>query len=407
MRFIFIILTFAVLPGMAQNLGFSLAENKGRVQIPIEVYNNLVVVPVVLNKQLPLKFVLDTGVRTAILTDKAFSDILRLPYVKKYSISAPGREKEVEAYITYGISLDLPGVKSAGHSMLVLEEDFLELRNYMGADVHGVLGYELFSRFVVHIDYEKKMLTLFTPEKFKPSKKYKVVRFKVEDTKPYITTTIQQADGSKAEVKLLIDSGASHALLLDPQSDSTITIPEKNIESVLGIGLGGVIEGRIGRIKSLELGEFTLKDVIARYPDPNTYMDSLKYSLAFRSGSIGGDLLNRFNVAFDFSTERLYLKKNNVFNKKFFYNMGGLTLKAKGSKLRNYEVTYVRPNSSAADAGVLAGDIIIRINGLSTNELSLHDVNGILNAKPGKKIYLDIDRKGQRLKKDFRLQSSI
>jgi hypothetical protein len=404
---ILLYLLFSSVVSSAQNLGFSLADDKGRVQIPIEVYNNLVVVPVVLNGQLPLKFVLDTGVRTAILTDKAFSDILQLEYIRKYTISVPGNEKVIEAYITPGVSLDLPGVKSIGHALLVLQEDFLEMRNYMGTDVHGIIGYELFSRFIVQIDYEKRLLTLYTPERFKVGRNYKAVPISLEDTKPYLVTNIHQSDGSVISAKLLIDSGASHALMLDTQADRNVKIPENNIESVLGRGLGGTIRGKIGRINSIEIGDYSISDVITNYPGPDSYMDSIKYTMSFRTGSIGGDILSRFSVVYSFPDELMYIKKNSVFKKSFYYNMGGLTLKAKGSRLRSFEVTDVRKDSSADKAGVVVGDIITAINGVSTNDLNLHIVNGMLNSKPGKKIYLEIDRKGVKVKKEFRLESPI
>src|SRR6478752_278858 len=160
---------------LAQPLGFSLADNRKRVDIPIEVYNNLIVIPVVLNGALPLKFILDTGVRTAILTQKTFTDILNLTYSKKYTISGPGGQKLVDAYITNNVSLELPGVNGRGQAMLVLEQDFLELRNYLGTDVHGILGYELFSRFIVKVDYEKKILTLMVPNRFHKSRRYHTI----------------------------------------------------------------------------------------------------------------------------------------------------------------------------------------------------------------------------------------
>src|SRR6187402_1935986 len=99
--FITVFFTLSVSVLLAQQpLGFSLANGRKRVDIPIEVYNNLIVIPVVLNGALPLKFILDTGVRTAILTQKTFSDILNLQYTRKYSISGPGGDKLVDAYVT-------------------------------------------------------------------------------------------------------------------------------------------------------------------------------------------------------------------------------------------------------------------------------------------------------------------
>src|SRR6478609_303578 len=187
----------------SQSLGFVIADGRKRVDIPIQIQNNLVVVPVVLNGVLPLKFIVDTGVRTAILTQKAFSDILDLPYSRKYSVSGPGGIKIIDAYVTNNVSLSLPGVTGTGHALLVLEEDYLELRNYLGTDVHGILGYELFSRFIVKIDYAKKVMTLTLPEKFRPGKKYQEIPIHIEDTKPYVNAEVTLADGTKILTKLL------------------------------------------------------------------------------------------------------------------------------------------------------------------------------------------------------------
>jgi hypothetical protein len=404
-----ILLTFisATTNTFAQGLGFSLADGKSRVQIPIEVYNNLVVVPVVLNGALPLKFILDTGVRTAILTQKAFTDILNLSYSRKYTISGPGGVKLVDAYITNNVSLELPGVSGRGHALLVLAEDYLELRNYLGTDVHGILGYELFSRFVVQIDYDKKILTLMLPKRFNPGKKYHAVPIRIEDTKPYVTTPVVLADGTRLTAKLLVDSGASHGLMLEPSSDNRIKVPPETVSSTIGRGLGGEITGKIGRIKSLTLGHYELERAIANFPDPNSYFDSMKMGMTPRNGAIGGEVLSRFTVIFDFPNEQMYLKKNSMFRKKFHYNLSGINVKAKGARLNVFEVMDVREKSVAYNAGVQPGDIIVSINGISVASLDLNLINGFFNYKPGKRINLVVERNGQRLRKEFRLEDQI
>jgi hypothetical protein len=391
----------------AQNLGFTLPPGQHKATIPIEINNNLVVVPVILNDALPLKFIIDTGVRTAILTQKTFADILNLQYSRKYTVSGPGATKTIEAFITTNVTLRLPGVVGRGHALLVLGEDYLELRNYLGTDVHGILGYELFSRFIVEIDYERKLMTLRVPEKFRKRGKYHTLPMTIEDTKPYIRTPITLKDGTKIDVKLLVDSGASHGLMLDPHSDGRIRVPENTVSSTIGRGLGGEIIGKVGRIQSLELGTYKVENPIVNFPDPNSYIDTLKMSSVFRNGSMGGEMLSRFKVIFNFPKEELYIKKNAYFKKKFHYNLSGVIVKAKGSRLNVFEIQEVREKSVSDLCGLLPGDIILKLNGLETKDLTLNLINGLLNSKPGKRIRLDVERNGQRVKKEFLLADQI
>jgi hypothetical protein len=404
--FLFFILISSVC--RAQTLGFSLPDGKSKVQFPIEIYNNLVVVPVILNHQLPLKFILDTGVRTSILTEKAYSDILNLPYSRQLVISGPGEERLVVAYVTNNVSLDMPGVQGRGHAMLVLEEDYLELRNYLGTDVQGILGYELFSRFIIQVDYERKLLTLMLPHRFKEKKKYTWIPAQIQDTKPYITANLQLNDTTSISARLLVDSGASHGLFLEASSSSKISIPTKHVSSTIGRGLGGEITGQIGKIKSINLGNYQIPDVITNFPDPETYMDTLKTSRSvFRNGSLGGEILSRFTVIYNFPGEKIYLKKNASFKKKFYFSLSGLTIRAKGSRLKSFEITSLRENSEAQKAGIQVGDRIISVNGILASDLNLTVVNAFLNSKPGRRIVLQLERGTEKLKKEFRLEDPL
>jgi hypothetical protein len=408
MLFIRLFTFLLLLPAMASaQLGLAITGGRHKVKFPIEIVNNLVIVPVVLNGQLPLKFILDTGVRTTILTERSFSDLLKLTYGRHYMVAGPGGDKVVEAYVTNNVTLDLPGLHGEGHAMLVLEKDYLELRNYLGTDVQGVLGYEIFSRFIVQIDYKEKEVTIILPEYFQAGKRYEAIPMHVEDTKPYIQGSVQMSDGTVVSTKLLVDSGASHGLVLDPSSDKQIFIPEKNVQSLIGRGLGGLITGKIGRIQGVTIGKFTIENPIVNFPDANSYIDTLKSTDIFRNGTLGGEILSRFTTIYDFPREKLYLKKNSSFSNAFHFNMSGLTLKAKGSRLRKYEVTDVRKGSPADKADIRNGDELVSINGVLARDLELARVNGEFNQKPGKKIKVELIRNGEKLTRHFALESQI
>ncbi len=405
---ILIILSFLLINSVFGQYGYSLQEDQKKVTIPFSVYNNLVVVPLILNSRLPLKFILDTGVRNAILTEKTYTDILNIPYARKFVIRGVGGEQLIEAYLATSISLALPGINGSGQTLLILDEDLIELRNFMGTDVHGMLGYELFSRFVVEINYKKRLLTLYDPEFFKPHKRFTVIPMEVEDTKPFIYSTITFDDNSTINARLLVDTGASHGLMLDPASSEDVVVSEPTIDAVIGRGLGGTVEGQIGRIEQMAISEeIVFDDPIATFPYPNSYMDSLINSKVVRNGSIGGSILSRFTLIFDYPNEQLYLKKNSDFNEPFYYNLSGMTIKAIGAQLNNFEIEEVREGSDAYSKGLRTGDLILSINGLSVKDMSLDLVNGYLNSKPNRRVTLMVSRQGDHKRISFKLNSAI
>lgn len=396
-------MVFLISAESSAQYGFVLGDNQKKVDIPFEIHSNLVVVPLILNNRLPLKFILDTGVRNAILTEKSYADILDVSYNRKYTIRGAGGEKLVDAYVTNSVTLALPGVDGKGHAMLVLDNDFIELRNFLGTEVHGMLGYELFSRFIVKINYQRRVLTLIEPQYFKPNRTYQEFDLSIEDTKPYITVPIKQKNGKTLHAKLMFDSGASHGLMLDTESGDSVYVPKKTLDANIGRGLGGKIEGRIGRAESMQFGKYELKDPLVTYPYPGSYTDST----TFRNGTLGGEIISRFTVIYDYVRGKLYLKKNGSFKRKFFFNMSGITIKAVGARLNQFEIDEVRKTSNAYKAGLRSGDRLLTINGIETKSLNLKMINGSFNTKPGRRVKLEVIRKGRKMQYSFRLASPI
>ena len=104
--------------GPAMRLGFVLPEGQKRISVPFEVHNNLIVITVLLNNALPLKFILDTGVRTTVLTEKSLTDLLNLTYSRIITIPGAGGERLVDAYVANNVTLNINGLIGRGHSML-------------------------------------------------------------------------------------------------------------------------------------------------------------------------------------------------------------------------------------------------------------------------------------------------
>lgn len=392
-----------VAPG--QIIGFEIINQNGKTTFGFEKVNNLVIIPVMLNGQLPLNFILDTGVRTTILTDRTISDIVNISYDRSVTIAGAGHIRELNAYLATNVSLSMPGINGQGQSLIVLEEDYLELKTHLGMNVHGIIGYEFFNHFVVKIDYQSSLITVYDPEVFKPRRNFTAIPITIEQGRPYIEASMTQYNGSIFNPKLLIDSGASHGLLLEKDTDEDILLPEDNLATIIGWGLGGELKGSLGRIKNLSINKFEFEDVLASftqdYSSPDVNM------LTNRNGSIGGDLLSRFTVVIDYNGRMIYLRKSRAYSYPFEFNLGGIDIIADGVDFNTFRIINVIEGSPAFHAGLKNDDIIVAVNGKSAISISLTDINNILRSKPGSRVVLVLNRDNEIIRTSFRLKRMI
>ena len=108
--FILVLNTCICAPVSGQKeFGFAMPAGEKKVEIEFEEYNNLIVIPITINRFLTLKFILDTGVETAILTEKLFADILDAEYIRELSIAAPGVQDSVQVFVANQMTFYLPG----------------------------------------------------------------------------------------------------------------------------------------------------------------------------------------------------------------------------------------------------------------------------------------------------------
>ena len=392
--------------GQSEHRGFHLTNQRARrVAIPFEMYSNLIVIPMKVNDGEDLRFILDTGVRTAILTSGGYVDGIPSVNDRIISLMGAGDQGEISAYVSSGVSFDLPeGVAAVGNSVLILKDDYLQLDSFLGTRIHGILGYELFSRFVVEIDYMRQQVILHRPDSFRPRRSYTEVPISIEDTKPYIDgVRLSTSDSTEVVVRLMIDTGASHSLMLNRASDERITVPERNISGYLGRGLSGEIYGQMARVPELSIDKFDLKGVVTSFPEASAFTQILSERTPHQ-GNIGGAVLKRFRVIFDYANGKLYLKKNRLFRTPFEHNMSGMEVAATGPLLTDLVVSKVIQNSPAARAGVREGDVIVSVNGKYPPELTLAMYNTMVSLKPKKKIRLKFFRYGVVMKRKFKLE---
>jgi predicted aspartyl protease len=369
-----------------------LHPNKRRVRLPFQQQRNFIIVSAKLNGTGPYNFLLDTGAGTSIITSPKLADSLGLRRGEKFRvIGAGGQTTSLLAYQIDNIRLTMLGVEASTMSMLVLSEDVLNLSGYVGTPIHGILGPEFFHSFVVTVLPQQGVLVLQPPVAFQPprSPRWASLPLQIERSKAYVTVPVQLNDSLQLPLKLVLDTGAGHALSLEAGSHPQLQLPARQLPAELGRGLTGVVRGHLGRIAGLQLGRYQLRSVLTSFPD---VADVHVRAEVPRNGNLGFELLKRFAFTIDYSRQRLWLRPNLHFAEPFEHDMSGLDLLAAGPDLHRFLVLRVAAGSPAAEAGILPDEEVVAVNFVSASTFSLTQISHLLHSSHGRSIILVLRR---------------
>lgn len=431
------------------NFGFSqskfVVQNKKQSnKIKFKLINNLIVVPVEING-VTLSFLVDTGVSKPIIFNFLnVSDTLKIKNTEPIYLRGLGEGESVKTLKSINNIFKIGDAINFNQDLYAVYDAHLNFAPMLGVPVHGIIGYHLFKDLIVEINYSGKYIRLTNPEKYeyKDCKKCERLYLEFYNSKPYLNAEAQ-INNKKIPLKLLIDTGGSDSLWLFEDAGLGIKSSDNFFDDFLGHGLSGSVYGKRSKIDAFSLKSFQLKNTNVAYPDSSSISFARKHS--DRNGSIAGNILKRFNIIFDYQKSILILKKNTHFNEDFTYNRSGIEIAHEGVRfvkeidnrvlkhdLLGVSDTYItngskivtnqqyrfslkpvfvivelRVGSPAQEAGLLIGDVIISINGKTTYNFSLQQINQMFYDDVGKKMRLTIDRKGQILNYSFNLKSPL
>lgn len=422
----FLAILLTCIPLWVSAQGFKLPPEQKFQKIKFELINNLMLIPVEINGS-ELTFVLDSGVSKPILFNLADQDSVQANNVTEVTIRGLGGGEAVQALSSKGNAFKIGKAKNYNQDMFVILDKGINFSTSLGIPVHGILGYDLFRDFIVEINYSSKNIKLHNPELYydKPDKKSQTLPLSIETKKAYIEATVLTEDSLNVPVKLLVDTGSSDALWLFHLPEKGLEVPQKHYEDYLGRGLSGDIFGKRAKVNGIRIGDFELKDAKAAFP----YRESISFleNMGDRSGSLGGEILRRFNIVFDYSRGTVKLRKNGNFKAPFQYNLAGIELQHNGlryiaesiandqgivqkkegsfgnvqillenktrlSLVPEIIVSSIRAGSPAAEAGLKEGDVILAVNGKKIHRYKLQEILKMLNEKEGKRIRVLIER---------------
>jgi hypothetical protein len=326
------------------------------------------------------------GKKARFLVDTGGSNVLTPAAAQKFGITGegdlPGRgvgEQSVKAQLAHVGEVTLGGASLAKPVFVIL--DLGNLTSVEGVDFDGLVGFEMFRRFGVTIDYAGHVLTLADPAKFAPPAGAAVVPFELSDTTPLVAGTL---DGEA--VRVSVDTGSRASLSMHSpfvREHGLVARYHAAPDAVVGWGVGGPSRGRPARFGTLKLGDAEIRGVAG-----DLYTgDKGAFSNPDMSGNLGGGVLKRFTVAFDYGAKRMYLAPNADFAKVDSFDRSGLFLLGDGDALL---VADVAPESAAERAGLKAKDRIVAIDGTPVKGAALIAVRAKLReSAAGTKIEVD------------------
>jgi hypothetical protein len=230
--------------------------------------------------------------------------------------------KQPDVYlVTEQVSLSLPGLQFRPPRLVALSLDAAEAcinefvvdeqgRNVTGKqsaakrEVDGILGKQFFDQFVVEIDYARRVLNVYDRSSYKYSGSGQIVPIEIGEQHIFLRAQIIAAGRAPLTGRFLIDTGSAQAVtLMKPFIfRHNLLPPTEGMTSLPVCGLGGHAKEKswMGSRESVQLGEIKIAGPVTEFQmlDPNTDAD----------GFIGGALLRRHRVIFDYVRQRMILE---------------------------------------------------------------------------------------------------
>ena len=273
----------------------------GETRIPFTMRNFWITIDVRLNGKGPFEMMLDSGGRNILSPSAAWQtgarDTGEIPLSGNAAMLKPTRYARVATMELGGATLKQQDFTVGGVGNIFTRD--------------GMIGYEVFERFVTTIDYVNRQIILRLPgadHAYAPSQAAGVAELPLmfDQTKPLTSCTIAGTDAT-----CMVDTGGSLPLLLSgPFAKANAEIqPPWYAGAYRQVNAGGSgSEVRVGPVSSMQLGPFVMMDI-------NTMFTTMANGVLalYPSALVGNPIWSRFDVTFDYARGRLWLKPNSNF----------------------------------------------------------------------------------------------
>ena len=214
----------------------------------------------------------------------------------------------------------LPGYRVGGisiDSQTIYSSKGLRQKSYE-PEMYGVAGYDLLSRFVVELDYDRKTVTFHKPENFI----YNGPGVVLDAPLKYRTFTLPvRLDYFPAGLWSL-DLGAFRSSAHVPFAEKNGLFQRTGVKSV-SQGMAGVIFEKLCRFNALRIGPYRLDQPIIAVANQNASGAATRAEV---DGNLGNTTLRNFHLYLHYAKQQVIIEKGREFGNESAQDGSGLLL---------------------------------------------------------------------------------
>lgn len=337
-----------------------------------------------------LNFILDTG-SSGISLDSSTASYLGLkPEPTERTIRGIAGIHKVS--FLYNQRLHFPNLTVDSLNFHI--NDYSVLTAVYGERVDGIIGYSLFSRYIIKLDYDSMKLSICTRGTIRYPRGGYLLKPNIN---LLVTQSLRVRDAETINTRALYDMGAGLCMLFSRDCVEDSNFIDKRRKRLIkeGEGLGGKIDMELFVLKELRLGPYRFRNVPSYIFDDENNVTQYPNTC----GLLGNDILRRFNVILNYEKGDIYLSPNTHYNEAFDYSYSGLELYLIDGMILAGDVAKGSP---AEAAGIKEGDQVLSVNKNFTQNLNQFK---LALQVPGEKVKLIIRRDGVIKEIEFKVKS--
>ena len=371
------------------------------IDVPFELNANHIYLRATINGSKPLWFLLDTGAEMSVVDSSVASSV---GLTSTGSATARGSgEGTMKAGFAQGVTLAVGRAVATGQTVVTLPLDALEPID--GRTIDGILGHDFIAEFVVTIDYAQRCVSFRDPSRYDTAsiRGGERVPIEIEGGIPRISGTVDVPGASAVDGLFTVDTGSRTALSFNSpfvQSNAAVKrLADASLDAPYGFGIGGATKTRVGRIDAFRIGGVRFERPVIGFSFDSKGVDATSTI----AGNIGGEIMRRFRVTFDYGRKIMVLEPNADIGSEFRYDAFGALLSLDGEA---FVVRRVVQGSASFAAGVRENDRIVAVDGVPAARLTLEVVRQRF-LEAGKTVRIRVEREGKARDVTVRLRRLV